>query len=500
MANTVKHFTTLVLLGGVILLGFFARLYYTNSKLTPGKPYPDTLPSAIEVLDRALDNKVVDHPLDNKVVDHPLDNHNKGLTPSLVNSMVSKKSSISKSYASNSLSYQYKGTVLSSNQHKTELVSAFFDFREGRRMIAILGCKDHRVPLVYYCLVKYSNGLEKCISKKASNEMLSGSDENSHKNCWSHRFACTIDSVDDLPTAVALSASPTCESPNSAWLDIFDTKYEGYVTGSSEIKKVAFGVCFQTPFYKAKSWKKEVLIEAIERYISVGAEWFTMYFRDNPSSEIMQVLSQYNIIEAINMTVSDATFYDLRYYGELLAIRDCVYRNMYRTKYLALTDIDEVIVPQSKSLMNIPEMLSSIDTSGVGAFQFKHVAFMVDPGSEQPSMEYTCPDGHQILQPRFLTHTYRTKPFPVPETVGLGRWKVIVKPLGVDKIGIHSVYGCMSGQRQMSVSEGTGLLYHFRKQPFFDPARCGSCRTDKRLTELAPGLADTYFTKTCGKM
>ena len=495
MSNTIKHFATVVLLGGVILLGFFGRLYYTNYKLTPGRPYSGTLPSANGVVDRAVDNKVSDR---------TLDNHEKrinSLTPSLVNSIVSKKSSSSansKSYTSNSLPYQYKGTVLSSNQHYTELVSAFFDFREGRRMIAVIGCKDHRVSQVhYYCLVKYSNGLEKCISKETSNEMLSGSDENTRKNCWSHRFACNIDSGDDLPTAVALSTSPTCESPKSAWLDILNTKYEGYVTGSPEIKKVTFGVCFQTPFYNAKSWKKEVLIEAIERYISLGAEWFTVYFRTNPSSEIMQVLSQYKIIEAINMTVSDATYYELRYYGELLAIRDCVYRNMYRVKYLALTDIDEVIVPQSESLKNIPDMLSSIDTSVVGAFQFKHVAFMVDPGSEQPSTEYTCPAGHQILRPRFLTHTYRTKPFPVPETVGLGRWKVIVKPLRVDKIGIHSVYGCMSGQRQISVPEGIGLLYHYRKDPFFDPARCGSCRTDKRLTELAPGLADTYFTKTC---
>ena len=496
MVNTTKLYTAVVLVGGGIFLFFFMRLYFYNSK--------PVLSDRHHLSAVHLTHGVADHALNSDSHAENILLHN---VPSNVKNTSADKplSSNSKSHSSShspNISYRYKGTVLSSSNHKTELVSAFFDFRQDRRVIAVLGCQDHRISrgMQYYCQVKYSTGLEECISRGATSELLSGADENNSKHCWSHRFTCSLESGgNDLPTAVALSTSSTCDSPRSGWLDIYNTKYNGYVTGSSEIETLTFGVCFQTPFYQAQNWKKEVLVEAIERYRSMGAEWFTVYFRENPSSEIMQVLSEYKMLEAINMTVSDATYYDLRYYGELIAIRDCVYRNMYRVKYLALTDIDEVIVPQIASLKNIPDMLLSLDSSGVGAFQFKHVAFMVDPKREQSSTEYTCTDtGRKILKPRFETNTYRSKPFPVPEAVSIGRWKVIVKPLNVEKIGIHSVYQCMSGYRQITVPETSGLLYHYRENPFFDPANCRGCVTDNRLVKLAPGLIDTYITKACG--
>ena len=36
----------------------------------------------------------------------------------------------------------------------------------------------------------------------------------------------------------------------------------------------------------------------------------------------------------------------MHYYGQIPALNDCVYRNMYQTQYIALHDIDELILPQ----------------------------------------------------------------------------------------------------------------------------------------------------------
>lgn len=40
---------------------------------------------------------------------------------------------------------------------------------------------------------------------------------------------------------------------------------------------------------------------------------------------------------------------DIHYFGQIPALNDCVYRYMYQTRYLALHDVDELIVPQTVS-------------------------------------------------------------------------------------------------------------------------------------------------------
>ncbi len=398
--------------------------------------------------------------------------------------------------------HEYKGTMLISARQNTEIVSAFFDFRQSRRMVAILGCeyRQSATESLYYCLVKYPDGVEKCLTKETFNEKLSPADENHNKRCLSIRFACTLDNINILPIQVTLSASSTCESPRTEWMDILDSRYENYTPDSPLVKNIPLGVCFQSPLYRATSWKREVIVEAVERYHALGAKWFTLYYRENPSIEVMQVIHEYErlgLIEAINMTLSELTFYDLRYYGELLAIRDCVYRNMHRVKYLAMTDIDEVIVPQSHT--NIIAMVSSIDSSKVGAFQFKHSAMMTTPGKEQYG-KYTCPSSSvQVSKPKFVTNTYRTKPFPIPETVSLGRWKVIVKPQNVDKIGIHSVVGYMDGYNTNSVAPTIGQLYHYRNQTLFSPDICKSCTEDSKLSGRSD-LFESYIARMCSNL
>lgn len=40
---------------------------------------------------------------------------------------------------------------------------------------------------------------------------------------------------------------------------------------------------------------------------------------------------------------------EIHYYGQIPALHDCVYRYMYQSQYLALQDVDELILPQSVS-------------------------------------------------------------------------------------------------------------------------------------------------------
>ncbi|MEQ2188100.1 hypothetical protein GOODEAATRI_011528 [Goodea atripinnis] len=38
---------------------------------------------------------------------------------------------------------------------------------------------------------------------------------------------------------------------------------------------------------------------------------------------------------------------DLHYFGQIPALNDCLYRSMYQSKYVALPDVDELILPQT---------------------------------------------------------------------------------------------------------------------------------------------------------
>lgn len=43
---------------------------------------------------------------------------------------------------------------------------------------------------------------------------------------------------------------------------------------------------------------------------------------------------------------------EIRTEGLFAALNDCLYRNMYRYKYLALIDLDEFIIPRQNGTIN----------------------------------------------------------------------------------------------------------------------------------------------------
>ena len=490
-----KQFAALGITGFVSMLILFTLRHYYTSSATLVAILPNDSPGegTLKVVQRDSPDVVSLRPSDEipqngQVNNFTLADHNETVP-------------------STEIHYEYKGRVLHVNDKlKTELISAYFDFRQNRNMIAVLGCHNHLYAkgIKYYCLTKYSNGREESLPQETSQELLSSPDENSAKNCKSYRFGCTLSasSKSDLPISVALSTSPIYGSPKSDWINILDSRYESYKTGSSPVKELNFGVCYQTPLFGATNLRKEVVIESIERNRAMGAEWFTFYFRENPAKEVMQVLKQYEnegVLEVINMTISDSTFPSVRYYGELLTIRDCIYRNMYRVKYLSMTDLDEVIVPKNPAHKNWNDMLKAIDSNSIGAFQFKHVALNPLPEAKNDDIDHSCPDSdRKITAPMFLTHTYSTQPFPTKH-YHVGRWKVVVKPQNVDRVGIHLVYGMMSGYSQYSVPLECGVLFHYRKASFIDIHDCSDCYRDNRFNDLTPGLVDTYFSRVCGK-
>ncbi len=93
----------------------------------------------------------------------------------------------------------------------------------------------------------------------------------------------------------------------------------------------------------------QALAELFEINRILGAEHFTVYTHSITDS-LSKVLKEYireGVAEVVDWKMpilSDRQ--SIRYYGQLVAMHDCLYRNMHTVKYLIFNDVDEVVVPR----------------------------------------------------------------------------------------------------------------------------------------------------------
>ena len=173
---------------------------------------------------------------------------------------------------------------------------------------------------------------------------------------------------------------------------------------------------------------------------------------------------------------------------------------MYRVKYLAFVDLDEIIVPQNHN--NWTDMIAAVDDNNIASFQFSHVA--THPNTQlQGDFNLTCQvkdSERRITQhalPIYLRNSYRTPPYPsLKGLVHTLRQKTIVKPVLVKRMAIHSGISFLNSSHQILVPPEIGLVYHYRTPPL-----CQNCikvlQEDHRIQDLVPGLFATIRERLC---
>ncbi|XP_073418898.1 uncharacterized protein [Dendrobates tinctorius] len=185
------------------------------------------------------------------------------------------------------------------------------------------------------------------------------------------------------------------------------------------------------------------MIQGIEMYRLLGASRVTIY-NNSCSPAVDKILRYYNqqgIVEVVqwpidqHLLTSSAWLYakglrsQIGYYGQTATLNDCIYRNMYRSKYVLLNDMDEIILP------------------------IKHwdwTSMMADLQNQFPNTSVFCIENHvfptNIKESTFdlwtnvpgtniLNHLFRE---PINKTLFNDR-KLIVNPRNVFQTSIHSV-------------------------------------------------------------
>lgn len=124
---------------------------------------------------------------------------------------------------------------------------------------------------------------------------------------------------------------------------------------------------------------------------------------------------------------------DLHYYGQLATLNECIYRNMYQTKYLLLNDLDEIIMPYKHA--NLQQMMEKLEQEnpGVGVFFVMNHVF---PKTQfDDSGRFKVPQWQNIPGINILEHIYRE---PSRDSV-FNPTKLIINPREVEQTSVHSV-------------------------------------------------------------
>jgi hypothetical protein len=150
--------------------------------------------------------------------------------------------------------------------------------------------------------------------------------------------------------------------------------------------------------------------------------------------------------------------------NELIPYNDCLYRNLYTYDYLALLDIDEIIMPIAHNnwsqLMNEVQKLSLAEKNYTRAsYNVRNVYFLDDLRVGEEQMKHT---EHEPGIPRYLhmlQHVYRSRNYTKP-----GQYvKCFHNTERVVSLHNHFPLNCFGSCTTYSINTDLAHLQHYRK-------------------------------------
>ena len=358
----------------------------------------------------------------------------------------------------------------------TTVFSAYYDNRPKLSRlpsILVLGyqAKSYRASSLY-CLFRYIDGSTECSARRS---IILEMDNCNHQKEFDHKkereflhvfHMCQLKIGNEIPSHIALSHKNTCTT-STEFIPVFQYRPPS---------KINFGVCVQTPAFQKKLHE---FVNFVEMHRLLGAEHITLYTLDIEQSVLSNLQKMFpNIIEIINWPRHQ--FYEkepIHYYGEILAMHDCLYRNMYAVEYLVFVDLDEVLIP--KRYKDLKSMMLEIDQPYIDSFVFVNSVFM-----KSSSIKSTLTKCDQNVMPDYFTHFDRAK----CEFLHFSRSKLIIKPELIFDTDIHGVCTRVGNTTHYLVPTSSASSHHYRKTPTIE------CRRNRK-TRKYDSVYDDWMMK-----
>ena len=329
-------------------------------------------------------------------------------------------------------------------------------------VVVMIGFKESRAGRVrngyrWFCHITYSKNVTPVCTGLVKIDQLEYQFANSHGWSLPSFFICplTASIVDHHPLKVALSAN-SCESRlHSHLIPITD------ISTSKPLQTV--GICLHKALFGLTD--PQLIIQFIEAHRLFGVSLFTIYIQEVSDGvrDILYSYSQEGIVDVVEWRINITM--DVRDYGQVGVIHDCLYRNKNRVKFLGFLDIDELFVPKNPR-NQLREVLEGADKPHFGSFRFMHV-FIHNSSYDSPLQESVqCPKVHvPVYFQRYMRSNY-------DDSVGIydklgSKTKIFVKPNAIIRMGRHSmrlrpIHKFAPGFNECTIPGNMGLLFHYR--------------------------------------
>lgn len=151
---------------------------------------------------------------------------------------------------------------------------------------------------------------------------------------------------------------------------------------------------------------------------------------------------------------------DIRTNNIFAALNDCLYRGMYKHKYLAFFDFDEFLIPNKhKNLIDLMQEMEK-NESYLASLTFRNAFFYLQ-----------WPDDPDAKESQLITVKKTRRKIDLNPSGD--RSKYICKPEEVLEVGNHLVWEARTSQmKQLDLDPEEGFLHHYRAECEFGGMSC----------------------------
>ncbi|XP_044209520.1 uncharacterized protein si:zfos-464b6.2 isoform X1 [Thunnus albacares] len=327
---------------------------------------------------------------------------------------------------------------------KTLLLSAYMEHRRRKQVRVIAVVLRNETP-AYRCQFC-------CNDKLHTSEGVS----EIHSDHFGFAYGtadimCPLPSHCETPSHVAVSSVATNyeDLRHNLFLEVKNQKVE------SVSLTYNFTTCISTMFNFTNVLQ---MVQSLEMMRLLGVDRVVVY-KSSCSPETQRVLDYYTkkgLIEVIPWTIARYLKPsqgwlpshgpgDLHYYGQIAALTDCLYRYMYQTRYVALQDIDELILPQSVNswfeLLPLLEEKYGVDK----CYMFENNVFPNSVALPLPASENLPSESlnwHKVPGVNILEHLHHE---PIIAQTQYYNFKIIVNPRAVYRPTVHGLLDSEKG-------------------------------------------------------
>lgn len=281
--------------------------------------------------------------------------------------------------------------------------------------------------------------------------------ENHNKDYGGYILSCQVpEEIKQRPCSVMVQEGSTPNPDGTTRIPVYSTDQRSL--------RYKYGICVSPVFGSVDPRK---LVEFIELSRLLGAEKITFYDANisNGLKALLKYYEEQGLVQSVPWLLDSSIAKRIWYHGQLVALQDCLYRNMGSVDMVAINDIDEFIIPRRHTLW-VDWYNDTTAQAQYAGYSFRSTFFPPKAGRGDHFL-MTVQNDHRTSQ------------------VNRVRNKVMTYPSRVFEIGIHHISKPVLARLQvLPVSETDVLLHHYRSCSSSYMQDCSNITKDDRIKRI----------------